>query len=73
MIDKIMYCLQFILQSLAGWTFAFNDYYDLNITVDIDSLNLTKMGQIIDPYSKSLLFTFVIDIYIYICRLFGTV
>ncbi|CAF1002204.1 unnamed protein product [Rotaria sordida] len=38
-------------RSLAGWTFAFNDYYDLNITQDVDNPNLNKMAAIIDPYS----------------------
>lgn len=38
-------------RSLAGWTFAFNDYYELNITQYVDNPNLTKMGQIVDPYS----------------------
>ncbi|CAF3414533.1 unnamed protein product [Rotaria sp. Silwood1] len=38
-------------RSLAGWTFAFKDYYVLNITRNTDHPNLLKMGQIIDPYS----------------------
>ncbi|CAF0973466.1 unnamed protein product [Adineta ricciae] len=38
-------------RSLAGWTFAFNDYYELNITQYVDHPNLGKMGQIVDPYS----------------------
>jgi PhoPQ-activated pathogenicity-related protein len=49
-----MFDLKFILQSLAGWTFAFNDYYALNITKDVDNPNLNKMGAIIDPYSRLL-------------------
>lgn len=44
--------LDFVQQSLAGWTFAFSDYYALNITQDVDNPNLNKMGDIIDPYSK---------------------
>ncbi|CAF1001048.1 unnamed protein product [Adineta steineri] len=37
-------------RSLNGWTFAFNDYYALNITLNVDDPNLNKMGDIIDPY-----------------------
>jgi PhoPQ-activated pathogenicity-related protein len=50
--------LQFFLQSLAGWTFAFDDYYKLNITQYVDHPNLQKMAAIIDPYSKFLSFKF---------------
>ncbi len=52
MIDKVMNYLEFILQSLAGWTFAFGDYYVLNITQDVDNPNLNKMAAIVDPYSR---------------------
>ncbi|CAF1622101.1 unnamed protein product [Rotaria magnacalcarata] len=38
-------------RSLAGWTFAFKDYYELNITRYVDHPNLIKMAQIVDPYS----------------------
>ncbi|CAF1107718.1 unnamed protein product [Didymodactylos carnosus] len=38
-------------RSLAGWTFAFADYYQLNITKLTDSPNLKAMGAIVDPYS----------------------
>jgi len=38
-------------RSLAGWTFAFNDYYELNITRLTDSPNLKALGAIVDPYS----------------------
>ncbi|CAF1416794.1 unnamed protein product [Adineta ricciae] len=38
-------------RSLVGWTFAFQDYYDLGITRYVDSTNLAKMSQIIDPYN----------------------
>jgi PhoPQ-activated pathogenicity-related protein len=53
-----MYNLQFILQSLNGWTFAFDDYYKLNITQYVDHPNLNKMAAIIDPLSKLSLFIF---------------
>jgi len=38
-------------RSLVGWTFAFKDYYELNITLYVDHPNLLKMGAIVDPYS----------------------
>ncbi|CAF3515250.1 unnamed protein product [Adineta steineri] len=38
-------------RSLNGWTFAFKDYYALNITRYVDHPNLLKMAQIVDPYS----------------------
>ncbi|CAF3613982.1 unnamed protein product [Rotaria sp. Silwood1] len=37
-------------RSLNGWTFAFKDYFELNITSYVDNPNLLKMSQIIDPY-----------------------
>jgi PhoPQ-activated pathogenicity-related protein len=38
------------VQTLNGWTFAFKDYYELNITKTVDSPNLLKMSKVIDPY-----------------------
>jgi PhoPQ-activated pathogenicity-related protein len=38
-------------RSLVGWTFAFQDYYDVGITHYVDTTNFTKMSQIIDPYN----------------------
>ena len=38
------------MKSLAGWTFAFKDYYEVNITQFVDSESLQKMSEIIDPY-----------------------
>ncbi|CAF1690471.1 unnamed protein product, partial [Adineta ricciae] len=35
--------------SLVGWTFAFQDYYKLNITQYVDNDNMTKLSAIIDP------------------------
>jgi PhoPQ-activated pathogenicity-related protein len=58
---------------LAGWTFAFGDYYVLNIPQDVDNPNINKMAEIIDPYSKLSLFIFVIDVYTFVCRLFGSI
>ena len=39
------------IQSLAGWTFAFRNYYTLNITQFVDSPRMSDMADIIDPYS----------------------
>ncbi|CAF1105282.1 unnamed protein product [Brachionus calyciflorus] len=36
-------------RSLGGWTFAFKDYYELNITNKVDSYGLAAMQRIIDP------------------------
>ncbi|UJR29763.1 hypothetical protein I4U23_017311 [Adineta vaga] len=41
--------LHHMYRSLFGWTFAFKDYYELNITQDVDNDNLTKLTAIIDP------------------------
>ncbi|CAF0948355.1 unnamed protein product [Rotaria sordida] len=38
-------------RSLAGWTFAFYDYYVSNIPRYLDNPNFQKMADIIDPYS----------------------
>jgi PhoPQ-activated pathogenicity-related protein len=38
------------LKSLAGWTFEFEDYYELNITMYLDSPYLQKLADIVDPY-----------------------
>ncbi len=46
-----------LIQSLVGWTFAFQDYFELNITQFVDTDNMTKMSQIIDPYCKFYLVT----------------
>ena len=40
------------MQSLNGWTFAFNDYYELNVTRYVDTPNLDAMAAIVDPYSR---------------------
>lgn len=39
-------------RSLGGWTFAFSDYLDLNITAYVDDPNMQKLAAIIDPYCK---------------------
>ncbi|CAF1405893.1 unnamed protein product [Rotaria sp. Silwood1] len=38
-------------RSLAGWTFAFYNYYVLNITRYLDNPYFQKMASIVDPYS----------------------
>ena len=39
-------------RNLGGWTFAFEDYYDLNITAHLDDPLTLKMSEIIDPYGE---------------------
>lgn len=39
-------------QSLAGWTFAFNDYHELNITRYMNNSMLDKLAEMVDPYCK---------------------
>lgn len=36
----------------GGWTFAFFDYFDLNITTHVDSNAMFAMERVIDPKSK---------------------
>uniref|UniRef100_A0A2C9K2U5 Uncharacterized protein n=1 Tax=Biomphalaria glabrata TaxID=6526 RepID=A0A2C9K2U5_BIOGL len=36
-------------RSLGGWTFAFDSYYTMNITQNLDSPNIPKMQAVIDP------------------------
>jgi len=39
-------------QAYGGWTFAFGDYYDLNITGRLDDPNMPAMAAIVDPYCE---------------------
>ena len=41
--------LHHMYRNLGGWTFAFSDYYDANITGDLDNPVMQKMAEIIDP------------------------
>ena len=41
-------------RSLGGWTFAFKDYTDLNITAYVDDPRMQNLGKIVDPYCKLL-------------------
>lgn len=46
-------------RNLGGWTFAFDDYLDVNITAELDSEGVAKMAAIIDPLCNlSCLWTF---------------
>ncbi|CAF4591001.1 unnamed protein product [Rotaria sp. Silwood2] len=38
-------------RSLAGWTFAFYNYYQMNITRYLNNPYLQKLASIVDPYS----------------------
>ncbi|KAL5496935.1 hypothetical protein EMCRGX_G013313 [Ephydatia muelleri] len=38
-------------RAYGGWSFAFNDYYELNITQSLDDPNMKTMAAIIDPIS----------------------
>ncbi len=48
------------VQSLNGWTFAFQNYYELNITKTIDNPNLLEMSKLIDPYCMLIIFYFLL-------------
>ena len=37
-------------RSLGGWTFAFKDYWELNITADLDNPLVQQLADIVDPY-----------------------
>ena len=39
-------------RSLGGWTFAFKEYYELNLTERFTTPQFSKMMDIIDPLSK---------------------
>ncbi|XP_072168404.1 autocrine proliferation repressor protein A-like [Diadema setosum] len=41
--------LHHMYRSLGGWTFAFEDYYDENITLYLDHPNTQKLADIVDP------------------------
>ncbi|XP_043924075.1 autocrine proliferation repressor protein A-like [Protopterus annectens] len=38
-------------KSYGGWTFAFKDYYHMNITRDLDSPQLQQLADEVDPFS----------------------
>lgn len=39
-------------RALGGWTFAFKDYYEMNITSEIDSKAVDELHQVVDPYGQ---------------------
>ncbi|XP_066292659.1 autocrine proliferation repressor protein A-like [Branchiostoma lanceolatum] len=41
--------LHHFYRALGGWTFAFDDYYDSNITARLDDPTFERMAAIIDP------------------------
>ncbi|XP_052266498.1 autocrine proliferation repressor protein A-like isoform X2 [Dreissena polymorpha] len=43
--------LRHYYRSLGGWSFAFNDYYEVNFTQYLDSPYLKQMATIVDPLS----------------------
>lgn len=43
-------------RNLGGWTFAFDDYLDVNITAELDSEGVAKMAAIIDPLCNLFVF-----------------
>ncbi|XP_033119078.1 autocrine proliferation repressor protein A-like [Anneissia japonica] len=53
----VLDCLNFVknlhhhYRSLGGWTFALDDYYEENVTKDLDHPNTQKMCDIVDPYA----------------------
>lgn len=38
-------------RSLGGWTFAFKDYYELNVTGDLDDPQTAQLTSIVDPFA----------------------
>ncbi|XP_059147518.1 autocrine proliferation repressor protein A-like [Physella acuta] len=44
-------------QSLGGWTFAFEDYYNLNVTLYLDSPNMPWLRAVIDPLTYLMRYT----------------
>ena len=39
-------------RSLGGWTFAFKDYYEMNLTSEFDSEAFNALHQVVDPYGE---------------------
>jgi PhoPQ-activated pathogenicity-related protein len=39
-------------RSLGGWTFAFKDYYDQNITMHLDSSEIFQLEKLVGPESQ---------------------
>jgi PhoPQ-activated pathogenicity-related protein len=43
--------LHHMYRAYGGWTFAFKDYLDLNITMYLDDPRLEQLAAIVDPYA----------------------
>jgi len=43
--------LHHMYRSLGGWTWAFNDYYDLNLTAQFDNPGFIELVKQVDPFS----------------------
>lgn len=37
-------------RAYGGWSFAMKSYWELNITKNVDTANMQKLANIIDPY-----------------------
>ena len=44
--------LHHMYRAYGGWTFAFRDYLDLNVTMHLDDPRFEQMAAIIDPYGE---------------------
>ena len=56
-----------------GWTFAFDSYFELNITQYVDSKALTEMSTIVDPYCELAVSDQASAMHPFLCRLFGSI
>lgn len=48
---------------LGGWTFAFKDYIELNITAHLDDPVMQQLADIVDPYGIELHDSVILAIY----------
>ena len=44
--------LHHMYRAYGGWTFAFKDYTELNITSYLDDPRIQQLSAIIDPYGE---------------------
>ena len=44
--------LHHMFRAYGGWTFAFKDYLDMNITMYLDDPRMEQLAAIVDPYCK---------------------
>ena len=51
-VGVVLQSLHHHYQSLGGWTFAFDDYYQLNITLDLDHPKTQQLADIVNPYGQ---------------------